>query len=280
MFSIIIPSFNHINMLRATLTSLMWQKGAAEFEVIIVDNNSLEENPDTVYQEFYDKLNVYLIKQPKLNHPYALCKARNCAICFAHYPWIISLDADIVLNPNYLKNLMKAIEKEGRAIFTAERIFIDSSHVKEINPSDTSWPEKQKVVVSPANYNLSKDRRLDAFKDLEHLSHPWAYMHGCNVVYPRDLALEIGGYDEAFDGHWGYEDIDLAYRLITEAKVKAVYCEGIFCYHLEMPSAQNEKEKRFDKKNNPNWIRICQKIPGFKEYKEAEYQKLSKDILL
>lgn len=277
MFSFILPSFNHIDLLRATLTSLVWQKDVKDFEVIVVDNNSSEENPDIIYQEFYDRLNLYLIKQPKLAHTYSLCKARNCAIRLAHYPWIVSLDADIVLNPKYLKNLKKAVEKEDRAILTAERIFIDSTQVKEITLKDPSWPEKQKVVISPANYNQSQDRRLSALKQLPHISHPWAYMHGCNVVYPRELAVEIGGYDEAFDGNWGYEDVDFAHRLISEKHVKPLYCPGIFCYHLENPK---DEMNRFDKKNNPNWKRICEKIPGFKEYKEAEYHELSKDIQL
>lgn len=279
MFSIIIPCFNNIRFLRATLASIAWQEFDGEFEVIIVDNNSTHENPDSIYHEYFERLHLYLIKQPKLPHTYALCKARNTALKIARHPWIISLDADIVLNQHYLRALKDLVNHCGNAMITAERIFIDGSNAHEIEGQGKDWPEAQEKIRSPANYYLPEDRRLPTMRDLGQVEHPWAYMHGCNVIFPRELALAIGGYDEAYDGNWGYEDVDFAYRLI-ESDAAPLYCEHLYCYHLENPPTKAEEIKRFDKVNNPNWQRICSRIPGFKEYKEHEYRKISESIKL
>lgn len=279
MFSVIIPTFNHIDFLRATLTSLLWQKDDLELEVLVIDNNSNAENPDLIYREFFGKLDMYLIKQPRLPNPYALCKARNIAMKLAKYPWIITLDADIVINPNYLKNLNDFIRLHKDSIITAERIFIDSSQLSELTIEGPNWMDGQKRVKSPANYYLMDDRRLPMLKIIDQQPHPWAYMHGCNMIYPKTPALSIGGYNEAYDGNWGYEDVDFAYRLITQQNINPAYCVGLYCYHLEPPLSNIEETKRFDKKHNPNWIRICATIPGFKEFKEAEYHQISEKIV-
>lgn len=265
-------------MLRATLVSLMWQLGDHDFEVIIIDNNSLSENPDEVYHEFFGLLELYLIKQPKLTHTFSLCRARNTALKLARFPWIISLDADIVLNTEYLNHLKAIVNKEESLIITSERVFIDGSQAGNISVNDPAWPARQKSVLSPSNYYLQTDRRIDALKNLKENPHPWAYMHGSNTVFPREKALMINGYNEAYDGHWGYEDVDFAYRLITEKNVMPTYCPGMYCYHLDLLADGKEESRRFDKKNNPNWTRICETIPGFKEFKELEYKKISGNI--
>lgn len=279
MFSIIIPCFNNADFLRATLTSITWQNTTQKVEVILVDNNSSFDNPDTIYHEFFDKLNLYLVKQPKLNHTFAPCRARNIALRLASHPWIISLDADILLNKDYLNSLEILINNCGNAILTAERVFIDGSKVNEIDQKKELWPEEQLRVRSPANYYLLEDRRLPAMTHMSQLEHPWAFMHGCNLIFPKDLALKIGGYDEEYDGHWGYEDIDFAFRLIQN-HASPMYFPELYCYHLEIPRTEQEELKRFDKTHNPNWERICKRIPGFKEYKEKEYRQISELIKL
>lgn len=279
MFSFIFPCYNNNDFLRATLTSILWQTG--DYEVIIVDNNSSKEDPNLVYHEFVDKMNLYLVKQPRLPHSFSPSKARNIALKIARGEWIISIDADIVLNPYYLSNLdnlVKSLKKP--AIVVSERIFIDSSRVDEIIENDPKWPERQKRVISASNYFQEIDRRLPKMKQIETEPHPWAFMHGSNMIYSRKSALEIEGYDESYDGNWGYEDVDFGYRMISQANVKPYYDPGLYCYHLEQMFAEDEKSKRFEKKNNPNWIKICQKIPGFKDYKEGVYQCISKQINL
>lgn len=54
---------------------------------------------------------------------------------------------------------------------------------------------------------------------------PWFDAWARNFSVARQAMLEVGGYDEAFDGAWGHEDVELAYRLF-QAGVQFVYATG------------------------------------------------------
>jgi glycosyltransferase involved in cell wall biosynthesis len=281
MFSFVIPCYNGKQALNNTLQSLFWQDEAVPFEVILVDNNSPVDNLDELYEAYKDKLNLYLLKQPKLKTTYALSRARNFGLKISQYPWMITLDSDIILPPHYLRNLSKYIEtrdRDRRLLLTAERIFIRRAEIEPL-----TWEKLTNAVpiASSSNYNCVQDRRLSYLKQLTTTPHPWAFFHGCNSIFPTESAIAAGGFDEEYDGHWGYEDIDFAYRLIARTQCKPVYLPSIYCYHQEEEHSDPTIIDRFDKSKNPNWTRICDRIPGFKEFKRQQYQSLTcQDIKL
>lgn len=50
-------------------------------------------------------------------------------------------------------------------------------------------------------------------------SRPKAYesaIRGCNLALSREDFLRVDGFDEVYDGVWGREDSDLAYRLFHQ----------------------------------------------------------------
>lgn len=280
MISFIIVCYNNVEILRRCLTSYLWQSHCVEFEVILIDNNSEQENIDQVYREFYNDLSVTLVKQPKLKNPYSLCKARNMGLKLAKYPWVVTLDSDMVLNQHYLHSLADIIKNDPDTIIAGERIFVEFAKDKFPVKSDIATARSSfKIIASVSNYNLKKDRRMMGFKQLAIHPHPWAVMHGGNCIFKKSKALEINGFNEAYDGYWGYEDVDFAYRLITQTNCKPLYDKRLFCYHLENFNLTRDAQ-RFDKQSNPNWKKICDLIPGFKEFKEKEYESYAKNILL
>jgi predicted glycosyltransferase involved in capsule biosynthesis len=53
------------------------------------------------------------------------------------------------------------------------------------------------------------------------------WLMGCFLMGPRLLLHDLGGFDEDFDGAWGYEDIEFAHRLITIAGSRPTFVPGI-----------------------------------------------------
>ncbi len=279
--SVVIPCHNNAPLLAKTLAGFVAQDPhALEWELLIVDNNSADESIASVHRQFRDKLPISLIQQPQLPHPFALCRARNAGIRLAKGDWIVSMDADTIPNRKYLATLQKTIKKWANkpVIATCERVFVLADTV---NPDDIinnpSLLGQLPLASSPSNYGLATDRRLPAMKQLPDLEHPWDYMHGCNVLYRREEALGIEGYREDYDGRWGFEDIDFAYRMIMYRRCEPLYIPGLHVYHQDMPEGES-KANRYDKSTNPNWDRICALIPGYKEYKEAKYRQFSNEI--
>lgn len=279
--SVVIPSHNNAALLAKSLAAFVAQRPhGLTFEVIVVDNNSGDDAIAALQLAFRDKLTLTVVLQPRLSHPFALCRARNIGIRLARGEWIVSMDADTIPNTNYLKNLGRLIAKWGDkpVIAACERHFVSADHLQpEDIMRDASLLEALPRVASPSNYDLPQDRRLPAMEQLPHLEHPWDYMHGCNVIYRREDALKINGYHEAYDGRWGFEDIDFAYRMITQAYAQPLYARGLHVYHQDIPE-EKSSTNRTAKSSNPNWARICELIPGYKEYKVSKYRQLSDSI--
>jgi glycosyltransferase involved in cell wall biosynthesis len=275
MFTIVIPCYEDVQLLDNVLAGFVCQKTKVNFEIILVDNNTTDEDIDFIYKSYLNRLQIYLIRRPKLDHPMAPCSARNIGLYLAKYPWIINIDADCIPNRNYIQNLFSFVTQAGdnNYIIAGIRVFVDMKNItaKEIMSPGFSLEHLPKTN-SPSNYNLFEDRRIPDLYNIGVSDHPWALIHSCNLCYARDLAVKIGGYFEGFDGCWGYEDTDFAYRMIKEAQARPVYVEGIECYHQDSPRSKNIN--RHDKKNNRNWHLIKARIPGIEEYKTKKYNTI------
>lgn len=274
MLSVIIPCYNQLPLLLKTLKSFCWQDFSFPFEIILIDNNSNVDNLSLAYDKYFSILPLYLIKQPKLSTTYSLCAARNLGLKIAKYDWILTLDSDCMLNPTYFSSLKKYIHNKNSMIIAGERKFIFSNEYDD-DTLTISNLNKLPLAKSASNYFLPSDRRLQFVANLASCSQPWAYMHGGNCIFNRRLALDINAYDQNYDGHWGYEDIDFAYRYIKSNKVDVVFDTDLFVYHQEDVHSTELTYQKFDKTTNPNWKRVCETISGFEEFKRNEYKLLN-----
>jgi glycosyltransferase involved in cell wall biosynthesis len=103
-FSIITPLFNKQNYIGETIRSVLAQT-LPDWEMIVVDNGSTDGGPEVVRQ--YPDPRVRLVESPKRG-PGA---ARNFGLAQAQGEWILFLDADDLIDADYLlhrKNLAES----------------------------------------------------------------------------------------------------------------------------------------------------------------------------
>ena len=276
MISVIIPCCNRLEPLRFVLASFVRQRHAPPFEILLIDNNS-DMDIGRVHQHYRAMLDLKLVRMPRLPHRFALSKARNRGLRLARYPWIASLDSDCVLNDGYLSALAMRCNADSR-ILVGERVFCDiagqevEAYLRGAVQSE-DWPR----VRSLSNYYQLVDRRMPQMTQLTESSqcpHPWAYVHGGNCSFRRADAIEVGGFDESFDGCWGYEDIDFAYRLVQQTHASIEYDPGMVTYHAEVVCDTPDPGRlaeMMDKPANRNWHRITKRIAGFEDFKKTQY---------
>lgn len=280
--SIIIPAYDLAQEVERTLAGIFVQRRVLDsFEVIIIDLNSRLDSLEAVHRRHRDALPVYLIQLPKLEHRYSLSLARNTGMRFARYDWVACLDADCIPGPSYFECLKKSIDvwAGSRPILSAERIFIDARNITAGQiMSEPTILARMPRILSDSNYQLRDDRRLGRLRNLSSphgIPHPWDVIHGCNMIFRREDALAIGGYDESYDGCWGYEDIDFAYRMISQHGCRPVFAEGCHVFHQERTGDDCWEEVRRRKAGNPNWERIIHVIPGYVDFKKNLYSEFS-----
>jgi len=126
--SIVIPSYNSVKTLSATLKSI-FKQSFEDFEIVIVDDGSTD-NTAKVVQDWQEKEAIikYVYQENK-----GLAGARNQGIRNASGEYILFLDADDVIKPNHLKSLYKkslSFNKQKKIAFSDTLFWVGTKILK------------------------------------------------------------------------------------------------------------------------------------------------------
>lgn len=241
--SVIIPTFNRARLLGYTLRSLeLQQLSKNNFEVIVSDDGS-NDNTQEVVNQFRDKLNIrYVFQEDKGYRP---ASARNKGILHAKGEICLFLDSGILADDQCLQahvDIHQAAVSQIAAIgyvygFDQEGTENDIRPLIDVdNPANTIRKFQQTNFcpdIREPHYQKYNDR-------LEDLPAPWILFWTCNVSAKRSALMEVGMFDEKFDGNWGCEDNDLGIRL-QQHHVKIVLNRKAQSIHFPHEKDMQEK---------------------------------------
>ncbi|HEX5668363.1 MAG TPA: glycosyltransferase [Chitinophagaceae bacterium] len=105
--SVIIPAYNAIETISETLDSLLAQS-SGNWEAIVVDDGSTDGTASVVYKYSEKDQRISLVRQSNGG----LSAARNTGIAAARYEYLLFLDADDWISPDYIENFKKVFEAE------------------------------------------------------------------------------------------------------------------------------------------------------------------------
>ena len=212
--SIIVATYNRIDALDFVLQSLETQTDR-DFEVLIADDGSKPDAKDFIESfKLQSKLQIKHVWHEDLGFRLALI--RNLASAEASGEYIIFLDGDCVVQPDFVSQHRK-LAKKG-CFTTGSRVLLNESLTKEV----LSWPQWdfKKFTRHLLRYRLSgginkywplKVKLGDgAWRNYQ--KFVWRRIKGCNMACWKADAQAIGGFDETMTG-WGHEDADFVFRL-------------------------------------------------------------------
>lgn len=264
--SVIIPVYNRNDLLQETLTSLTNQSlGRDDFEVIVCDDGSSMDTLSIV-KKFESKLNLYYIYQR--DQGFRAGASRNLGADLASGEVLVFLDTGIVLGSEALaRHFAHHVQSAQPTAFLGNIYGFDRLNENratlekmQVNGRDVDdWVKK-------LGQQQMFDARQPLFEkyglDLRRWSAPWIIFWVGHSSIPRQNFLELGGFDESFDG-WGYEDIDLGIRWY-ESGHEIIFAPDIVSIHLphdkfkEQLSAEEQlhysnirKSKLFEKHHLP-----------------------------
>ena len=212
--TVIIPSYNTLEHLKNTVNSLL--KYAPGVPMIIIDDAS-DDGTKEWFNTLKDQENIRTIISPtRKGHTFWYDEAMK----LSKTEIISILHSDMIIGPDYFKNMLKHLER-GK-IVCATRI------EPPIHPEG-----KEKIVKDFGDEaNTFKWDEFETFckteKELEKnkitkgIFAPW-------ILYKEDH-LSIGGHDQNF-APYGYEDSDIFNRWIL-AGYKMIQARDSFCYHM------------------------------------------------
>lgn len=264
--SIIIPSYNKYPLNLLTLYSLEKQSfDFSKMEVLLIDDASTDQTSE--------QLKDY---RPPYHFTYIRCKqnggrskVRNLGIKHARGNILVFLDAEMIVEPDFVKNHYHFHQSANNLIVTGVMhyesvyscIFPDFhpeklQEVEELVKNDsqlfqryTQYQSSKSTpfpLVDKPDIDNEQYKKLRVKKSLWHnlivenygtnlkgFTFPWmAFLTG-NVSLRKDLITSVGSFDENFV-LYGYEDWELGYRLY-KAGANYILSDQVKSYHQEHP---------------------------------------------
>lgn len=227
--SVVILTLNSEAYIRGCLLSLMAQ-GVKDLEVIVVDNGSTDQTIPVILAEYPQ---VLLVRN---NFNRGASFARNQGVACASGTWVLALDSDVVLEPDFFEQFLLAQED-----------FTDNIGLVQTNILD-----KDGVFVYSQGIYLSLWRR---FFDINRgrstrAPHPGVkkILGPCSAAafYRRSMLERIREATGCFDERFFFlvEDVDLAWRA-RRAGWRVSFCERARCKHIGNGSATNSLMRQY-----------------------------------
>ncbi len=263
--SIIIPNYNQRVYLEALLDSIRLYTKGLDYEIIVIDDGSQDDSRAYLAQQ----KDVHIILND-VNEGFP--KSCNKGLRAAVGDELLLLNNDIIVTPDWLKNLRKALYGAARA--------------GAVSPVTNNSSNRQSVDVpynnelSPAGKKNIHDFALTYNKTDHSQWYKWNTLVAYCFLLKREAYDNIGGLDEMFSPG-NYEDDDYSLRL-RRAGYELYLCKDTFVHHfgsVSFSKVSEEQQKKYKELNWQNRQKFLQKW-HLDDCKYSYYSNCISDIVL
>lgn len=168
--SIIVPVYNDSNGLRETLSSVIEQTSYQPFELLVVDNNSIDDTPSVIEEFEAADDRIVGLQETDVQSSYA---ARNTGIDAARGDILVFLDADQTVTEGWLTTGIEYLLAQDTA-YMAPNVQLDV-------------PEEPSLA---AQYNAATGFPIEGFIERQQ------YAPTACLFVTRSLIEDVGHFDE------------------------------------------------------------------------------------
>lgn len=238
MVSIVIPNKDHADLLRDCVSSIYSFSTYQNFEVVIVENNSCNNETFDMYRDLESRFGVKtVVWTPAELGPDApgdqgfnYSSLVNYGVSKAQGDYVVLLNNDTrVIEPSWIEKLLGQAMRPGVGIVGAKLVFEDGlvQHAGLFAHGDQNF----------AHINRNLDANAMGYNHSLGLAQEYSMVTGACQLIPRSVFEELGGYDEALAV--GFNDGDFCLRA-REAGYSVVYEPRAVLVHREFSSRGRE----------------------------------------
>lgn len=213
--SVVIPTYNSAQTLRRAIQSVMSQE-TGPHEIIIVDDGSTDNTPETVKQ-FSDRI-IYLYQENR-----GVSAARNAGLRKASAGWVAYLDADDEMLPKALAALLSAARKATACDVVAS----DFWHVSPDGTLIDRASERHRAGMDQVLWLRKRDLWIAQDHLVEGLLARF-FISPSTAIIRRRVFADCGGWNEDYRTS---EDLDLFIRLAMGGVSFAYVPEPLYLIH-------------------------------------------------
>lgn len=223
-FSIVITTYNRLAFLKRAIKTSLAQSYPCE--VVVIDDCSSDET-----QAYVQKLQQQLIAEGNSRLIYhrnasnsGHSASMNAGVKLAAGNWIKPLDDDDYLDPNCIRQMWQAIQKNPNAV-------ICSCQAEQVDPEGHLLHRTPRAGPGKAFVIPQEDIHYGMLLEIVPFGTP------VQVAFKRSAFLEVGGWDSQFDGNC--DDIDSWIKLSQLGD--AIFINKCLAYRTMWEGAFNQK---------------------------------------
>ncbi|HAH61670.1 MAG TPA: hypothetical protein DCL73_06190, partial [Treponema sp.] len=172
-----------------------------KYEVIIIDSGN--DNSESVVANF-QKLKPDLFLYRKIKRCKNRSLLRNRGAAKAQYDILLFLDNDILVPPDYIQTHYEKHLRNDNLVLLGRRKSLTQFSLEDVG-TDLLCRHFEMLDRLP----WYDDERMYQNIGLE----PWRFVYTHSLSMPAELFFKAGELDKKFGEQWGYEDIELGFRL-------------------------------------------------------------------
>lgn len=236
--SIVIPSKDNPEVLRQCIKSIYKNTDYENYEIIVVDNGSLDENRKEIegFREEYGFTYLYV------SMDFNFSKMCNIGVSATKGEYILLLNDDMeVIEPTWMRRMVGQASLSHVGAVGAKLLYPDSEKIQHVGITNTIWGpgHKLKQLDDSVSYYYGRNRFI----------YDLIGVTAACLMIRKELYNEIGGMYEGLAV--AYNDVDLCFRLY-EMGLNNVQRNDVVLYHHESLSRGDDMqdEKKLSRLKN------------------------------
>jgi len=208
--SIIILNYNAGKLIEECVDSI-YQSNYKNFEIILVDNNSKDKS-HVKCKEKFPLINLIVNKE---NLGY--CEGNNVGIRVAKGKFVIVLNPDTIVDPNWINELLQGYEKFGDGIYQPKFLTIDNESILQSTGN--------MIQLFGFGYSRNKgDKDENQFNNIENIN----YASGTCLFTTKKIFTQLGLFDSFLFAY--HDDLDLCWRASMQG-IQSYYIPTSIVFH-------------------------------------------------
>ena len=205
--SLIITTYNRPDALLLVLLSIEGQI-TLPYEVIIADDGSTNDTKEVV-TSFQEKSDIRVIHSWQADSGFRAAKSRNKAISQSNSDYIILIDGDVILHPEFINDHINNAQSS---------YFVQGSRVLLTQDKTKQALDQQKINFSLLSNGLKNRKNAIHSNSLSRLfsnkKNTLRGIRSCNLAFFKQDFISVNGFNNEFEG-WGREDSEFIMRLLN-----------------------------------------------------------------
>jgi len=260
--SVIIVNYNHKYFPRLAIEALEKSKTDFEFEIIVVDNNSSDEESMHFLEKAQKEMRITLIKSPK---NIGFGQGNNMGAKVASGEYIFIHNPDVTVKEDSLQKMIDYISQNTDIGLMGPKLVYSSGKVQESCRRHMGFFDLILNRTFLGKLPIFKDRvKKYLMEDFDHNKiQDVDLVTGAAMMIPRKVFEEVKGFDKRY--FLFMEDFDLS-KEIRKAGYKVVYFPSVELRHYHKRLSQGSTIKLLGKK--VFWLHIASAIKYFWKWRK------------